>query len=62
MNWVLKPLTERERDVLRLRSEKKLLREIGEMFGITKERVRQIKAHALEKVYVQEARSKGGPL
>lgn len=47
--------TERHRDVLRMRfgldgSEPKNLRQIGEIFGITRERVRQLEAEALDMV------------
>lgn len=43
-------LTIRERKILRLRAEKKTLCEIGKMFKVTPERIRQIEAKAIRKL------------
>ena len=55
INNVLSTLTDREEQVLRLRfglddEEPKLLEEIGNVFNVTKERIRQIEAKALRKL------------
>ena len=52
---VLCTLTEREEQVLRLRfglddGSCKTLEEVGQMFGVTRERIRQIEAKALRKL------------
>ncbi|MEB3340561.1 sigma-70 family RNA polymerase sigma factor [Okeania sp.] len=52
---VLKTLTERERSVLQMRfgfddGQEKTLKEIGELFNLTRERIRQIEAKALKKL------------
>ena len=52
---VLKTLTERERNVLQMRfglddGQEKTLKEIGNMFNLTRERIRQIEAQALRKL------------
>ena len=52
---VLGSLTEKERAVLRLRyglddGETKTLEDVGKMFGVTRERIRQIEAKALRKL------------
>ena len=52
---VLCTLTEREEQVLRLRfglddGSCKTLEEVGQMFGVTRERIRQIEAKALRKM------------
>lgn len=52
---VLKTLTERERNVLRMRfglddGQEKTLKEIGDRFNLTRERIRQIEAKALKKL------------
>ena len=52
---VLLTLTEREEQVLRLRfglddGSSKTLEEVGQMFGVTRERIRQIEAKALRKL------------
>ena len=52
---VLLTLTEREEQVLRLRfglddGSCKTLEEVGQMFGVTRERIRQIEAKALRKL------------
>ena len=52
---VLLTLTEREEQVLRLRfglddGSPKTLEEVGQMFGVTRERIRQIEAKALRKL------------
>lgn len=52
---VLESLTEREAAVLRLRygiddGETKTLEDVGKMFGVTRERIRQIEAKALRKL------------
>lgn len=53
LKTILPKLNEKEKDILELRllSEEPLtLREIGEKYGITRERVRQIEARLLEKI------------
>ncbi len=55
MQDVLKVLTDREREVLELRFGLKdgrsyTLEEVGQMFGVTRERIRQIEAKALRKL------------
>ncbi|MGH2543646.1 MAG: sigma-70 family RNA polymerase sigma factor, partial [Ardenticatenaceae bacterium] len=52
---VLKQLNERERDVLMLRfgledGQSRTLEEVGQRFGVTRERIRQIEAKALRKL------------
>jgi RNA polymerase primary sigma factor len=52
---VLASLTEKEAMVLRLRygiddGETKTLEDVGKMFGVTRERIRQIEAKALRKL------------
>ena len=52
---VLKTLTPRERNVLQMRfglddAQEKTLKEIGDMFNLTRERIRQIEAKALKKL------------
>ncbi len=52
---VLKTLSERERNVLRMRfglddGQEKTLKQIGEAFNLTRERIRQIEAKALNKL------------
>ena len=52
---ILLTLTEREEQVLRLRfglddGSPKTLEEVGQMFGVTRERIRQIEAKALRKL------------
>lgn len=52
---VLKTLSEREAEVLKLRygiggTKAKTLEEVGQIFGVSKERVRQIEANALKKL------------
>ena len=44
-------LTKREKEILRLRyKEGKTLAEIGQVYGVTRERIRQIEAKALHKI------------
>ena len=55
MQDVLKALTDREREVLELRFGLKdgrsyTLEEVGQIFGVTRERIRQIEAKALRKL------------
>ena len=52
---VMKQLSPRERDVLRLRfgmddGRQRTLEEVGQLFGVTRERIRQIEAKALRKL------------
>ncbi|MBD3175922.1 MAG: sigma-70 family RNA polymerase sigma factor [Armatimonadia bacterium] len=52
---VLATLSEREREVLRLRfglveGYQRTLEEVGQMFGVTRERIRQIEAKAIKKL------------
>ena len=52
---VLSSLSQRERDVLRLRfgmddGRQRTLEEVGQLFGVTRERIRQIEAKALRKL------------
>ena len=55
MAEVLGSLSARERDVLRLRfgmddGRQRTLEEVGQLFGVTRERIRQIEAKALRKL------------
>ncbi|MBQ6298346.1 MAG: sigma-70 family RNA polymerase sigma factor [Selenomonadaceae bacterium] len=55
LDQVLNTLTERERDVLKLRyglddGRESTLEEVGKIFGVTRERIRQIEAQALRKL------------
>ena len=55
LNDVLKTLTEREEKVLRLRfgiddGQSLTLEEVGKIFGVTRERIRQIESKALRKL------------
>ena len=58
LNEVLNTLNERERDVLRLRfglvdGKARTLEEVGSQFNVTRERIRQIEAKALESFVIQ---------
>lgn len=46
-------LTIRERDILIQRSKGKTLKQVGDWFGITRERVRQLQSKALEKLRIE---------
>ena len=52
--WALATLTERERDIIKLffgiSTQEMTLEEIGEKFGLTRERVRQIKEKAIRRL------------
>lgn len=51
MDYILRDLSDRERIILQKRLiEKKLLREIGELLGISTERIRQIRSRAIRKL------------
>ena len=55
INQVLETLTEREEKVIRLRfgledGKPRTLEEVGQLFGVTRERIRQIEAKALRKL------------
>ena len=55
LNEILSGLSPRERDVLRLRfgmddGRQRTLEEVGQLFGVTRERIRQIEAKALRKL------------
>jgi RNA polymerase primary sigma factor len=55
INGVMASLSSRERDVLRLRfglddGRQRTLEEVGQLFGVTRERIRQIEAKALRKL------------
>lgn len=51
---ILEELTKREREIIKMRygieSDKKTLDEIGKIFGITRERVRQLESNAIKKL------------
>ena len=50
---ILDDMTDRERQILMVRfgiSSPKTLEEVGKQFGVTRERIRQIEAKALEKI------------
>ena len=55
LDEVLSTLTDREQEVLRLRfglddGRQRTLEEVGQMFKVTRERIRQIEAKALRKL------------
>ena len=52
---LMEELTDREREVLRMRygfedGDEKTLEEVGQMFGVTRERIRQIELKAIKKL------------
>lgn len=52
---------EREKKILQLRADH-TLEEIGEMFGLTKERIRQIEASALRRIALSKRFEEDGPI
>lgn len=52
---------EREKKILQLRADH-TLEEIGEMFGLTKERIRQIEASALRRTALSKRFKEDGPI
>lgn len=65
LNEILDTLTEREADVLRMRfgmydGRTHTLEEVGQIFGVTRERIRQIENKAIRKRVIQPAPRKQG--
>ena len=63
IDLVLKTLTSREREIIKLRyglgdGSTYTLAEIGRIFKVTRERIRQIEAKALEKIRTHSAAKK----
>ena len=54
-------IRERERKILQLRASY-TLEEIGEMFGVTRERIRQIEARALRRIALSKRFKEDGPI
>lgn len=54
-------IRERERKILQLRANH-TLEEIGEMFGVTRERIRQIEAKALRRIALSKRFKEDGPI
>ena len=54
-------IRERERKILQLRTNH-TLEEIGEMFGVTRERIRQIEAKALRRIALSKRFKGEGPV
>lgn len=61
VNEAMRNLSQRSREIVRLRMEGVALTVIGEQFGITKERVRQIEAKSLTKLRVLLGQSPPAP-
>lgn len=55
IDYILFNFSEKELNIYRMRKfEKKTLEEVGQKFSVTRERIRQIEAKALEKIREHE--------